>query len=765
MVTKGTTPGSIQQTLFMGASVIGFTAGLGWNEQSGQVVIQLVEDTASILADKFYLDAALQNQVWTGADPGFSKPTVGSAAMFKFGDFEFEGIVQSWKRLDSVDGNPTWEITLTDPREILAGTQLITGGYQGPILNNVANILNVYGFWESFGNRCPESLSGGFGGARTNEGGMPWNNILVATLVLTSNLPRQFNSYSPYGRLKFKDGGKDGFGAVSGDQYLVDLSLMPTAPPFYRLGGDSISLLEAISQVCQDGGSDFFVSLHFVHHNGELLKIIKLRTVSRRNIPTLGVIESFVSDHDGAVSKDVGRELRNEVNSAALIGGDIELIHEAFDNGLLDNDATFWPYWGLNSNNTPVIGVGLNDDHQFLADSTYLNMPEIGDSYLITVAELRAALAGQDIWETFMELGKKDIADALNIYPRWSASKIVANFGGSVSEFFPSDSNASQYAAIQKGAARKLDTSLLDKINILYSFVRAYATEFYGKKYLVRLPFVCAKRDSLTFEITYSVEVSNSGWTDFESGVAGLDTPALLDIFRDDQGKLTAFLGFTNVSNLDLSNLNPDDVAYEDDEIFIRCSVDEKIIFNNNTTFSYPRVVVTLPSLISLKSAVGDEPAIRRFIVDHVLKPSPLNNYQGIPLTPAESDILYKQLGELDGQGGYGALPVRPASAALPFKSNIGVYGPWFVSGSHGKVQFEKDESLVPWNFGGTTLMNVAGNDKIAQALTFMQESELGSIELPEPPTIFLGEELGSDFTWPIENRFLTLLPILFTIT
>ena len=64
-----------------------------------------------------------------------------------FAHFTFGGILQSYTETRSSNGNPLYEVKLTDPREILANTQLILNNYQGTTFNN-KNLYNIYGFLE-----------------------------------------------------------------------------------------------------------------------------------------------------------------------------------------------------------------------------------------------------------------------------------------------------------------------------------------------------------------------------------------------------------------------------------------------------------------------------------------------------------------------------------------------------------------------------------------------------------------------------------------
>ncbi len=68
--------------------------------------------------------------------------------------------------------------------------------------------------------------------------------------------------------------------------------------------------------------------------------------------------------------------------------------------------------------------------------------------------------------------------------------------------------------------------------------------------------------------------------------------------------------------------------------------------------------------------------------------------------------------------------PYRPTAVTLPMKSNRDSYGPWSVIGVPGKVNFQRDESLVPWNYGDFDTMNQAAIAKLANSATNMQEAE-----------------------------------------
>ena len=82
--------GSYQQTLFLGCSVLGFTASAGWNGQQSEITIELVKDDC--VAEKEYWATTwparqATPQIHNGADPGFTFPQIGAPAYFRVQKF------------------------------------------------------------------------------------------------------------------------------------------------------------------------------------------------------------------------------------------------------------------------------------------------------------------------------------------------------------------------------------------------------------------------------------------------------------------------------------------------------------------------------------------------------------------------------------------------------------------------------------------------------------------------------------------------------
>lgn len=143
---------SFSKVQFLGASVSTCDFTLGWGGESSSVSIVLAEDDGEI----------------------FSKPLPGLPAKIAIGDLTFAGIIQNWKQSNNISTNPIYQLTLTDPREILNGSIVITDVYIGDSLG-LPNLINAYGAYP-------------FGQAGVTDTGMPWVLLIKTEKYLQKNL-------------------------------------------------------------------------------------------------------------------------------------------------------------------------------------------------------------------------------------------------------------------------------------------------------------------------------------------------------------------------------------------------------------------------------------------------------------------------------------------------------------------------------------------------------------------------------------------------
>lgn len=263
----------LEQKTFMGASIRGFNSNVGWGSTSSTLTVDLVVDAKN--------------------GDNFVPIPVGLPAYFEYYDYYFGGIVQKYEQQNNTSGSPLFSVVLQDTKEILQGVQIITNKYYGSTYG-VPNVYNVYGYYET----------NSFGSSLANDAGMPWKLVRDGFTDLVKTTP-----------INYRD-----------SKYIVDFSNLDRLPNYYRIGGESnITAFEFISRVCQDSALDFYLKLLKIPigdaGDSSYYNTIKLFIIDRSEIPKLGKISEFINSTQGAVSKSIGVEFRNENNNKFLVGG------------------------------------------------------------------------------------------------------------------------------------------------------------------------------------------------------------------------------------------------------------------------------------------------------------------------------------------------------------------------------------------------------------------------------------------------------------
>lgn len=777
--------GGFTQTLFLGCSVSSFSASAGLNEQISELTVQLVEDSCASPDGTFkrYYDEVLEPQEWTDPDPGFYGLTlniIGAPVYFRVGNFEFSGLVQSWEESYSESGFPTYTVKIVDPRQILENCQLIINDYAGSV-ENVPNLINVFGFAESFGDvSCPEltpgvdgpifgSPAGAFGGANVNHNGMQWNNILGATRLLLCMIPATSNIWSPFGRLLLKAPSSvdDGMGLMVANgiinaqycaYYLVDLNEMPVAPDYWRIDGTNVGLLDIISKICQDAGMDYYIELVPVVSDGVIFKFIKVRTIDRVSAPALNNIETFVTAPARSglvVNYNKGKEFRNEVTSSFVIGGNKQTFYQAVQDLDPENDGDptpdemddmIVPYFGIEPDSGDVlvpykdtdgfweIELPCKDLKQSLA---FFGLTPPNDTVVINEKEMMAAQSGFDVWFSYASEVETDLYVMLELNGMKGVLNNIEKVLQAIND--NADLRDIDFLNLMGNAFKGHDSNVIEIIQAGFAWIKKIVDQYYGRMFQVRVPYVCARKDEESKIILTSEQPSDGGWTE-ETSVLGLTNPGILtDFFRLDDNRLGAFCLFNTADEKDIFELSPEDfvVHTASNKLFIKVNVEPEYVYLDKETVFSPRAVISLNT------------PIRKFQEDEV----PLN-WKGIAK-------LLELAGNLDGAEAKnkvisaakkaGAKNVHvpwinqatmPDAVGIGIKSNILTYGPWGSVGVAGGVEVVHDQGLVPWEYDGYTTLNDAGESIASEKVTNSQVFEAGSVTVVGYPDLPLGAEL-----------------------
>jgi hypothetical protein len=339
-------------------------------------------------------------------------------------------------------------------------------------------------------------------------------------------------------------------------------------------------------------------------------------------------------------------------------------------------------------------------------------------TYTTTSYELRLAQVNFESWSSYIQQHRPAIA---NLIPMSSPFGVNVPQGhASIRSNFVNDK---KIASTSQSFSEEMK---------LYEFVRGYADEFFGKKFLVNLPFAFSAVDIETLKTHTSYDVNDAGYLPDGATPLGL---SLLNqnVFSTKDGRFRAFSGFAIGPNppTDLSKVSPNGTVIQLDvpsnpassgTLFVASSVNNQILFAPT-----PMVVITLgaPVLDATQLLVGDASLYAAVL----------------QMNPTEGAAIMKK----------NCLPFKiapnartPNAVAIPLKSNTLVYGPWLAAGAPGKVRVEFDSSLNPWTFNGYDNMNLAGNVRVATAITNQQVVETGTVEFAGSPTTSLGRLLQS---------------------
>ena len=790
--------GPYRQTIFLGCSVLSFSASAGWNGSASEVTVELAPDPCASPAGhykEYWANSTVifpTAQQWTAADPGFTEPNIGAPAYFRVADFEYTGLIQSWTIKEGADGSPIYTVKLVDPRPILDHTQLILDSYEGSV-QGMYNLLNVYGYLEYTDNDCQDQIFNGtgfgapalgFGGSRRTERGLPWDLVKKGIQDLAGSIAGTPNQSFGMGGLHYRPGsgrgwGELGVGTSTSARYAIDIEEIPNSYTWdYRIQGPTSSLSEIINGVCEDAGCDYYVEL--LPTAGHL--IIKYRTISRTNQPSLGTseIQSFVLQNNilqggaGIISDSFGREMRSEVNSSFLIGAKARQYYEETD---VDNMTPFWGWDAdgeLIESKYAVAGadggngweVKLDVRKVNLALHNPINLDVIDNKFIwVNEIELRLALGDQTKFQNYVS--QQTVPGGNTPISRYFR-ETCHNRPEDVKGKDPAAGNAA--ANIKLGLANGEDAGDASKkwpidMGTFFNWLSSYASDFYGKQFLVKVPYFCADTDPDTGQIIYSdLPSPEGGWPSIINAGNLSDKSTFLDItngtssadfFKDEQGKVQPILRYFG-DDINTEALNQDEFLINGDYLWLKADLHDVWVTGNPNQGGSDFVAPNKPlhsALLKVSSAVLEKP----------LTPPGMANI--VDVEPKKADTAKPNIADVpENLGGQGPIvgsisppAYWPFQAGVPTLSNTRTYGPWYKTGANpGSVACNIDDGLAPWEYGGITPMIAAAVATVTNAVTSMQVAERGEVSIPGYPVLSLGSALlGSPPNWRYDGRTL----------
>jgi hypothetical protein len=272
----------------------------------------------------------------------------------------------------------------------------------------------------------------GTGRSRRCPQGIPYYRIVQAINAMSG-----FNGELPQ---EYKLAGFSGYINFRGLNYVVDLSDLPALPQFYFIDFDQINILDFCLEICEATNRELFVSLlpvinHiacsslYSYNNNCIISgnqkdiiagVIKISVIDKSIPPSLTAIKNYLDNLKIPVeNKDLGYELVNATTDKFIVGAQEVDMHYftsntdrnkvsyqqcGYNQWSLDASYTqqILPYYGLLHNRAVTIPKGFGSYQQILLDSSNVRANGVGNYYVATEIELRAALISFERWSEFL---------------------------------------------------------------------------------------------------------------------------------------------------------------------------------------------------------------------------------------------------------------------------------------------------------------------------------------------------------------------------
>lgn len=281
---------------------------------------------------------------------------------------------------------------------------------------------------------------------------------------------------------------------------------------------------------------------------------------------------------------------------------------------------------------------------------------------------------------------------------------------------------------------------------------------------------------------TYSLLADEFG--DFDCDNAKFKYPAL------DYSSITSsnFIFVQETTRTSLGRLLEDPVNTTP-KLYINASVRPKILFESPQGFGNPRAIIESPGVFMNSSSLSHTQDMNRALNPNIALEDLtqiLFSVPGLSLTTAPWPTIIKALYSrvcsiYNGQfirkktaqpSNNQMIDIAPKAAhpffaAIPIKSNEYVYGPWtnfpyeskdtvvtdsalnkdnYVDNMVSGLSVEKDEELVPWNYGGMSILDQAALLKLSEGLKYQSVAENASFTVIGPPKFGLGAKMVGSY-------------------
>ena len=319
----------------------------------------------------------------------------------------------------------------------------------------------------------------------------------------------------------------------------------------------------------------------------------------------------------------------------------------------------------------------------------------------------------------------------------------------------------------------KIDGYYAEKATRIYKKIKDLADNYFGKRYLVSIPSTYGAIEPESTTLRLSQEPTDAGYLDsvvWPSAYASGLIPSIsgLNILLSPEDKFYPYVKYEKA--IIYSGIQPSSIPYNYSEIgindrvfsnpkpyptssgaytsfdmWVKCSVSNNVVFKNTSTLSNPRAIVELPGAITY-SPYGNY-STKQVLNDAITRASGMGGafYNDPNFTESTKQKILSSIGGDELELRDGEPYVIPDLFAVPLKSNVLCYGPWYYDAgsiTNGPVEYEKNDDLAPWNYGGYTAMNIAGFARVNDGITNQTFDETGSVTVAGAPDKNIGDRL-----------------------
>jgi len=287
----------------------------------------------------------------------------------------------------------------------------------------------------------------GEGMSRRSEQGIPWYRVrqaLEALFEYKGPLPEEYIQQGFGGPIDFR-----------GFNYVVDFSGLPLEkiPQMYFIDFEQINLLSLMQEICDVISHDLYVTLLPVINHPQYLGlyqrnkqyielgmfdqviagVIRIEVINRSDAPKIGAIQEYIEQlkiekNIEVEGQNLGYELTNVTTDKMVVGAqevnmyffsdnkDRDFLYQRYKNAgipkenIVETQFTLdaalkqqiLPFYGFIGKNVPTIPRGWGAYQQILLDATGLDANGVGNYYVTTEIELRAASISFEQWSRFL---------------------------------------------------------------------------------------------------------------------------------------------------------------------------------------------------------------------------------------------------------------------------------------------------------------------------------------------------------------------------